>query len=148
MAGISAKDARRLLVVFGGWFGAPVLILGGKVLDGRVRLAEWRALHFPGKPPEHVSDTTEDAARFLAAVGHLSRASTLSPRIAAFMDEKTSDIADVARVPSSAILRSGKRHHPEKRRLYRRIHWLYLAAIEDGRPITADDLASALEVCS
>lgn len=42
--------ARTLLAMYQAWFGGPVVMFREKPIDGRKRLAAWRALGF-SKPP-------------------------------------------------------------------------------------------------
>jgi len=143
------RRARLLLEAFKGWFGTPVVKLGGRVLDGRKRLAAWRSLSCHGDPPTISVRETRAAGRLLLLAGHVERCAELLGDSIPY-DANT---ATLLRVPSELgallvghVRRRGRKPTPRRHRqeVVDRVRELYLRAIEAGEPITPTDLRRAL----
>ena len=71
---LTAERAVALAREFHGWFGPPILVQYGAIIDGRTRYAALTAYDSQTFPRVDVSRETRTAARLLALYGHPDRA--------------------------------------------------------------------------
>jgi hypothetical protein len=151
------SHARALLVLYGDWFGGPVVEFNKTVIDGRLRLAAWDAL-FASKPaPRIVARNRYHAGCLLCAAQHFARAvevlgdrvsydSTLPAMLHLPLDMVAPLIA-LKRGPSPWELhRRTQQHRPQRRtmQVVTNVRQLYLRALEDGLQLTPQHLREAL----
>lgn len=140
------------MISFGGeWFGPPVLVFCGRVVDGRIRSAAARGI--VAKPPTQYALHANHVVRWLVAAGHVERAlGYVTSTGAGGLDR-----VDLARfgLPHEqeaqmlaafrGVVRRVQKRQPRRAlQVVGRLRDLRLRAIEDGDPITVADLSEAL----
>jgi len=145
-----ASDARRMMTLFGGWFGGPRVVLRGRTIDGAKRELAWVALGMLGEPPTHVARDALDGCRYLIAVEHYERALELIPNsvsvdwdLAPMLHLDRDRLAPLIALAQHAGRRKRRRPPRVRADVVTAVRHLYARSLS-GEPVTPEDLRDAL----
>jgi len=135
--------AARILSVFDGWVGTPVIWWQSRPVDGRIRLDAWKQLRFPGDPPAVYPKTNTELVRHLVLAGEHARAAQhagawdSNPVARAVFKLTTAEAQTLMKSPQSRRPKSDRASTRERLHRIRQLYWGALEAGRDGLELEA-----------